>query len=141
MNHIELYKTKIDISRITSKNLRDFFMALKFEPQEVEGSQRNEYIQWLKDNVGLPGGVRFLQASGKQDLLSAIVSMSSRYVFNGITDIVISDAGASDIRIVIEPKKRSIVPSNFNQAYAKLVSANVLSKYPVVVVLTDLKDK
>lgn len=111
-----------------------------------EASQADRCIEWFQMHIPLPDGVKYYSAFGESDLLTTSLA-SSRMILKGTTDIVVADKPYIDcrnvpsgMRIVIELKKSVGGMSPVVQATAKLLAASAVSNFPVVVLLTDLKN-
>ena len=100
----------------------------------------------FKCTFPLLDGVEYYSTSGESDLLTTSLA-SSRMILKGTTDIVVADKPYIDcrnvpsgMRIVIELKKSVEGMSPIVQAAAELLVASAVSNFPVVVLLTDLKN-
>ena len=94
-------------------------------------------------HIRLPDGAEYYRSPGESDLLTTSLTPYPKRDL----DIVITDKPYIDCRnvpsgmwIVIELKKSVVGMSPIVQATAKLLAASALSNFPVVVLLTDLKN-
>ena len=133
--------TPIDIEfpLLSTKTVQPFM----WDPNMKEDAHADGYLQWLKDNIDLPSGVEFYRASNKKDLLTTTVA-SSKFILKGTTDtaiirsVSIKNANyAAGILVAIEEKKHVEDKDNM-QAILELISANLSSRSPVTILLTDL---
>ena len=110
-----------------------------------EDAHAGEYMAWIKQNVTIPSYSLFYNASQDSNLLSR-TSLSQQYNFNGTLDIAIvykeyAESGyvAGGIFVGIKVKKK-VESRHDNQAILEMLLVNVASQYPVIVLLTDLRD-
>lgn len=112
--------------------------------QGKEDAHTGQYLKWLERHVTVPGDVEFYCASKHQNFLSTTLA-SSQFNLNGTLDVVVVDSAyvkdnniPAGVRVGLELKK-AVGANDYMQAIAELVTANIASKYRVVIVLTDLK--
>jgi len=159
-------KITVSISRITRKNLMallaehglrqktiQFNVTPTTKPiqpftwgDKKEDAHAQEYLNWLNSNINLPLDVEFYIASSKANLLSTTLA-SSQFNINGTLDTAIVDCKnvksrniAGGIRVGLEHKKE-IKDSDVAQAIVELITANIFSEYPVMILLTDLGEE
>lgn len=112
---------------------------------QIEGSHGGAYLEWLNDNISLPGNLEFYPASAKSNLLSTSLA-SARYKLNGTLDtLIVEKAYVKDLNIVagvrVGIEKREVVSEeDCIQAVAQLIAADIYSNYSVIILLTDLRN-
>jgi hypothetical protein len=157
-------KTSISISRITQLHFDEFLREhnLQIEVMDVklsltekdvypfvwddkkEDSHSDRYMEWLKANVTIPSYATLHKTSNQPNLLS-LHSVSALYNFKGTLDMAIVDKRYVDKGGSIAPGllvgidvKKKVESKHHNQAMIELLLANVVSRYPVIMLLTDL---
>ena len=110
-----------------------------------EVAHRHAYLEWLTKNINLPDGVEFYHASSNTALLNSTL-VSSQMNIKGTLDIAVVDKShiksrniVAGIRVGIELKKK-IQTADTMQVITELIVANLYSKYPAVMLLTDLRE-
>jgi hypothetical protein len=157
-------KASISISRVTQAqydsiltelNLERKLMRIEVSPKEdvvpfvwgdkKEDAQSAEYMKWLKANVTIPTTATLHKMSNNNNstLLSS-TSVSTQYKLNGTLDMAIVDNGYAQtgyilggLLVGIEVKK-TVKTKDDMQTVLELLLANVVSQYPVIMLLTDL---
>jgi hypothetical protein len=126
---------------LTEKQVNPFVWSDK-----KEDSNSDRYMKWLNANVTIPSYVTLYKTSNQGHLLS-LLPVSTHYKFNGTLDMAIVDIryvkkGASiapGLLVGIEVKKE-VEAKHHMQATIELLLANVVSQYPVIMLLTDLRN-
>jgi len=128
----------------TTKPIQPFIWGDKKEDAYAQGAQG--YLNWLNSNIDLPDDAQFYIASSKTNLLSTTLACS-QFNISGTLDTAIVDRInvesrniAGGIRVGLEHKKQ-VMESDISQAIVELITANLCSIYPVVMVLTDLGER
>lgn len=112
--------------------------------RDKEDAHTDQYLKWLERHVTVPGDVEFYCASKHQNFLSTTLA-SSQFNLNGTLDVVVVDSAyvkdnniPAGMRVGLELKK-AVGANDYMQAIAELMAANIVSRYRVIIVLTDLK--
>ncbi|RUS22568.1 hypothetical protein BC937DRAFT_88444 [Endogone sp. FLAS-F59071] len=124
----------------TTKPIQPFIWGDKKEDTHAQG-----YLRWLDSNINLPPNVKFYIASSDVTLLNT--TLASRQInIKGTLDLAIVDSKnvksgniAGGIRVGIETKK-TVKKADAMQVITELITANIFSEYPVVMLLTNLKE-
>lgn len=102
------------------------------------------YLSWLETNIALPSTMIFELVSSKSNFLSTDLA-SSKYCLRGTLDTIIVDKAyvedsntAAGVHVGMEMKK-TVTENDCIQAIIELLAAGIFSNFPVVMVLTDLK--
>lgn len=107
---------------------------------------RQGYLSYLKSNITLTSEIDWYDPKPKKDLLF-LDDEALPFSVSGTTDVIIADklfAKVHDMRngihVGFEIKKK-IQDSHIHQAIGELIIANIISQFPVLIVLTDLMNE
>jgi hypothetical protein len=109
------------------------------------GNNIKGYVNYLKENIKIPVGTSFYDCKSKKKLFFLKDELLS-FDMSGTTDVIIvknSHINALDLRSGIQAGfelKKAIQEVHTHQAVAQLFIANIFSKSPVFIVLTDLNN-
>lgn len=114
---------------------------------EKEDAQMGRCLDWFKSTISLPPRKEIHSVAGISDFLNYSFggTNKSAYLLKGTTDIVIvPDIYVQNfnmrvgLQIAIQLKK-DICEADHRQAMLQLIAASAFARFPVTVVLTDLK--
>jgi len=104
-----------------------------------------DYMNWLNNYIQVPADLQFYKASNNSSLLDTAL-MDRRYILKGTTDVVVTEKNyvrvmdaERGMRVTIE-LKMEVKQGHQRQAILQLIAANMRSKYPVIALLTDLRE-
>ena len=118
----------------------------EWDEELPEGNQSPQYLQWLENNIAIPSTTEWHESRQERNLFS-YYEESLPFPMTGTADVVIAKKAyirtchVSGRVIVVLELKKSIKNVHVNQAIGELILASIHSNYPVVVILTDLREE
>lgn len=126
----------------TRKSLPDHFFNWGVE---TEPAQMDKCLNWIKTLITLPPNLVMFSVASQSSFLTLPIGDASRYILKSTTDIAIVSKiyvenldTICGLKVVIELKK-TVSEAAHRQVVMQLLAASVSSSFPVLAILTDLK--